>query len=118
MDEAEWRSTLGSENPPTLQCSGWILCPHERGGSTKVRVDAQGVPDFFADVFHGWPIRDHVPMTSAQRGGGGSRIAQFCGQTVLIGCVKCRQGEVKNPQNFADTYVHGPLRNLGHIVRD
>ena len=92
MDEAEWRSTLGSENPPTLQCSGWILCPHERGGSTKVRVDAQGVPDFFADVFHGWPIRDHVPMTSAQRGGGGSRIAQFCGQTVLIGCVKCGRG--------------------------
>ena len=26
-------------------------------------------------------------------GRGGSRIAQFCGRTVLIGCVKCGQGE-------------------------
>ena len=26
------------------------------------------------------------------QGGEGSRIGQFCGRTVLIGCVKCGQG--------------------------
>ena len=37
-------------------------------------------------------------------GEGGLRIARFCGQIVLIGCVKCgRRGRgVENPENFAD----------------
>ena len=34
-------------------------------------------------------LGDHVHMTSARRGEGGSRVGQFCRQTVLIGCVKC-----------------------------
>ena len=43
--------------------------------------------------------------------GGGSRIAQFCGRIVLIGCVKCGRGEggVKNLQNFADVICSWPL---------
>ena len=42
-------------------------------------------------------------------GEGGSRIAQFCGQIVVIGCVKCGQGGggVDNPKNYADV-ICGP----------
>ena len=46
-------------------------------------------------------------------GRGGSRIAQFCGQIRLIGCVKCGQGEggSKIPKISWTSYVHGPLAN-------
>ena len=57
--------------------------------------------------------RDHVHMTSAPSGGeGGRRIGQFCGRTVLIGCVKCGQGGgrgSKGPKILLTSYVHGPL---------
>ena len=40
-------------------------------------------------------------------------IARFCGQIVLIGCVKCGQrggGGVENPENFADVLYVWSLR--------
>ena len=74
-------------------------------------------------------LRDHVHMTSAQRGGGGvtqcvtnktdrlrecvtkggggPKSRKFCGQPVLIGCVKCGDGVSKIPKILRTSYVHG-----------
>ena len=53
---------------------------------------------------------------SARRGEGGSRIAQFCGQIRLIGCVKCGRGGggVKNHAIFADILYVWSLISLLH----
>ena len=41
------------------------------------------------------------------------RIARFCGQIVLIGCVKCGQGGgrgSKNPKILRTSFMYGPSR--------
>ena len=48
-------------------------------------------------------------MMSAPKGGGGPKIGQFCGQTVLELRMK---GGVKNPENPADVINGSPLSML------
>ena len=61
--------------------------------------------------------RVHVHMTSARRGEGGWRYAQFCRRIVVIGCMKCGRGgggESKIPKILRTSYVHGPLALVNH----
>ena len=54
-------------------------------------------------------------MTSALRGEGGSRIAQFCGRIVLIGCVNAWQRGGGGPEMLkisVTSFMDGTLARI------
>ena len=57
----------------------------------------------------------YIKDVRTEGGRGGLRIARFCGQIVLIGCVKCGQrgeGGLKIPKILRTSFMYGPLLKL------
>ena len=53
----------------------------------------------------------YIKDVRTEGGRGGLRIARFCGQIVLIGCVKCGQrgeGGLKIPKILRTSFMYGP----------
>ena len=61
-------------------------------GSFAIEGGVRGEGQEF-DANYGDGVRELPLSTSARGGGRGLTIAGFCRQTLLIGCVKCRQWE-------------------------